>query len=408
MRPNWSGNFHKAALLAAALTMAGCAAKPLPIDGGQWNTHKGDYARTNLSAGKISVPLTIGWDKDLSTFRLLRPHPKEELSSPAIANGRLYAGSADNVLYARDLASGKVYWTFNTFSPIDAPPTVTEDRVYFGTSEGIMRSLDLDGKLLWQFQARSEILSSPVVKDGKVFFSSADDRLHALSAATGERLWSYSRGTYKTVTPRVYASPALSVRGNLIHLFSDGTVVCLSSDTGKEVWVRKVVKEFDASVPPRRTPLADSGAVYLIDDNEAVIALSEDNGEVKGIYNTIKASDFVIPDSRSIVIAGDGQVMAIDRTTGAQLWKTPLSRGEVVSVASAGGYLFVLSNFKRAPFGIEWFAKDRGHIEAIRLSDGVSSWSREFDSTLSADASSAYERLALITNDGQLTVLEPK
>lgn len=390
------------------MAFTGCASGQLPADGGQWSTYKGDYARMNLSQAKTSVPLIVAWDKDVSEFKLLRPHPKEELSSPAIANGRLYAGSAANVLYATDLASGKVYWKFNASSPIEAPPTVTPDRVYFGSADGLMRALDLDGKLIWQYQARSEVLSSPVVKDGKVFFSSSDDRIHALDAATGERLWTYSRGVYKTVTPRLYASPALTANGNLIHLFSDGAVVCVSAGTGKEVWTKKMVKEFNESVPPRRTPLADSGAVYLIDGSGAVVALSEETGDVKGIYNTIKAKDFVIPDSRSIIIAGEEQVMAIDRTTGAQLWQTRLAHGPVASTASSGAYMFVLSNFKKAPLGIEWFAKDRGHIEAIRLSDGVASWSREFDSTLSAEASSAYERLALITNDGQLTVLGPK
>lgn len=408
MRLNWSGKFHKAALLIAAFAIAGCAAKPLPVEEGQWNTYQNDFARTNISSGRIELPLIIGWDKDVSDIRFLRPFPKEQLSSPAIAKGRLYAGSTNSRFYAADLASGKVYWTFNAGYPIEAPPTVTEEMVCFGTSGGVMRCLDLDGKLLWQFQARSEILSSPVVKDGKVFFSSSDDRIYALSASTGERLWTYSRGTFKTVTPRVYASPALSAKGNLLHLFSDGVIVCVSAETGKEVWTRKAVKEFEEAVPPRRTPLADSGMVYVIDGNAAVLALSEETGDVKGIYNTIKAKDFIVPDSRSVVIAGEGQAIAIDRSTGALLWKTELEHGPVSSVFSAGGYLFVLSNFKKAPLGIDFFAKDKGHIEAISLSDGKIAWGKAFDSSISADASSALERVALITNDGALTVFEPK
>lgn len=408
MRLNWSGNLHKAALLVAAFAIAGCAAKPLPVEEDQWNTYQGDYARTNMSSGKISLPLIVGWDKDVSDFGFLRPFPKEELSSPAIAKGRLYAGSTDNRLYATDLATGKAYWTFNSKYPVEAPPTVTDDRVCFGTSDGIMRCLDLEGKLLWQFQARSEILSSPVIKDGKLYFSSSDDRLYGLNASTGERLWTYSRGTFKTVTPRVYASPALSWKGNLLNLFSDGTLVCLSAETGKEIWTKKAVKEFEDPVPPRRTPLVDSGTVYVIDGNAAVLALSEDTGEVKGIYNTIKAKDFIVPDSRSIVIAGEAEAMAIDRTTGALLWKTGLEHGPVNSIFSAGGYLFVLSNFKKAPLGIDYFAKDKGYMEALSLSDGKRAWGRALDSSVSADASSSLERVALITNDGALTVFSPK
>lgn len=408
MRVNSSKKYLKAALAFCALAVAGCASSPLPVEDSKWNTHLGDYARTNISAGKAGLPLVIGWDKDVSDFKFLRPFPKEQLSSPAIYKGRLYAGSTNGYFYAADLASGKTYWKFNAKAPIEAAPTVTDDKVCFGASDGVMRCLDLEGKLLWEFQARSEILSAPVVKDGRVLFSSSDDRIHSLNGETGERLWSYSRGTYKTVTPRVYASPALSDKGNIFHLFSDGTTVCVSAGSGKEVWSKKVIKEFEDPLPPRRTPLVDSGTVYIIDGNQAVTALEEETGEVKGIYNIIKATDLVVPDSRSIVVAGEGQAIALDRSTGALLWKTELGHGPVSSVFSAGGYLFILSNFKKAPFGIDFFAKDKGYMEAIKLSDGSIAWGKPLDSSITADASSAFERVALITNDGKLTVFEPK
>jgi outer membrane protein assembly factor BamB len=408
MRVNWSKRFLKAALLVSGFAIAGCAANQLPVEDSKWNTHLGDYARTNISAGKAALPLVIGWDRDVSDFKIFRPFPKEQLSSPAIHKGRLYAGSANGHFYATDLASGKVYWEFNAKAPIEAAPTVTDDKVCFGASDGKMRCLDLEGRLLWEFQARSEILSAPIVSGDKVLFSSSDDRIHALNAAKGERLWTYSRGTYKTVTPRVYASPALSGKGNLFYLFSDGVVVSVSAETGKELWSKKAVKEFDEAAPPRRTPLVDSGTVYVIDDNQAVMALSEETGEVKGIYNIIKATDFVVPDSRAIVIAGEGQAIALDRSTGALLWKTGLSHGPVSSVFSAGDYLFVLSNFKKAPFGIDYLAKDKGYMEALKLSDGTIAWGRPLDSSITADASTSLERVALITNDGELTVFEPK
>jgi len=408
MRVNWSKRFLKAALLISAFAIAGCAANQLPVEESKWDTHLGDYARTNVSTGKVALPLVIGWDRDVSDFRFFRPFPKEQLSSPAIYKGSLYAGSANGYFYASDLASGKVYWKFNAKAPIEAAPTVTDEKVCFGASDGKMRCLDLEGKLLWEFQARSEILSAPIIKDGKVLFSSSDDRIHALNAANGVRLWTYSRGTYKTVTPRVYASPALSEKGNLFYLFSDGTVVSVSAESGKELWSKKAVKEFEELLPPRRTPLVDSGTVYIIDDNQAVMALSEETGEVKGIYNIIKATDLVVPDSRSIVMAGEGQAIALDRSTGALLWKTTLSHGPVSSVFSAGGFLFVLSNFKKAPLGIDFFAKDKGYMEAVKLSDGSIAWGRPLDSSITADASTSFERVALITNDGKLTVFEPK
>lgn len=408
MPANWSKRYLNTALLISALALSGCAGKPLPEQGSKWNTHLGNYGRTNVSSGNIVLPLAIGWSKDVSELTFFKPFPAEQLSSPAIHEGRLYAGAANGYFYAADLSSGKIFWKLKVKSPIDASPTVADGMACFGASDGVMRCMDLDGKLLWEYQARSEILSAPVVSGGRVFFSSSDDRLHALDARTGERLWTYSRGIYKTVTPRLYASPALTENGNLVHLFSDGVVASVSAETGKELWTKKVVKEFEEATPPRRSPLSASGTVYVIDGNRAVMALSEATGEVKGIYNIIKASDMVLAGARSIVIAGEGEAVAIDRTSGAVLWRTPLERGPVSSVFSAGGYLFVLSNFKKAPFGIDYFAKDMGHIEAISLADGKSAWGRELGSSVAADASTSFERVALITNDGKLAVFVPK
>jgi hypothetical protein len=47
-------------------------------------------------------------------------------------------------------------------------------------------------------------------------------------------------------------------------------------------------------------------------------------------------------------------------------------------------------------------------MEALKLSDGTIAWGRPLDSSITADASTSLERVALITNDGELTVFEPK
>ena len=279
--------------------------------------------------------------------------------------------------------------------------------VCFGSSDGAMRCFDDAGKLLWQFQSRSEILSSPVVKDGRLYFNSSDDRAYALDAKTGERLWTYNRGTFKSVSPRIYGSPAFS-NGRLYFLFSDGVVVSIEAATGREVWSKKVVSDFSRAGKWRRTPLVEHGYVYVIDGNDAVLALSEESGEVKGIYNLLKARDFILPDARTIVIAGETQLVATDRLSGAILWKRDVSTGTLSSVFASGENLFVLSNFRKTPLGLDFLASYRGNIEAMSIKDGTTAWTVRLDSSISANASSAYSRVALLTDKGEITVFEPK
>ena len=402
MKRNWA----KITVLISFVALAGCAGKPLTSTG-PWATQLYNDARTNRSQAGAGLPLAVSWDKDVSEFRLLRPFPKEELSAPALSGGLLYIGATNDKFYAVDLRSGRVKWKYDAGHPLEAAPSITEGMVCFGSSDGAMRCFDDAGKLLWQFQSRSEILSSPVVKDGRLYFNSSDDRAYALDAKTGERLWTYNRGTFKSVSPRIYGSPAFS-NGRLYFLFSDGVVVSIEAATGREVWSKKVVSDFSRAGKWRRTPLVEHGYVYVIDGNDAVLALSEESGEVKGIYNLLKARDFILPDARTIVIAGETQLVATDRLSGAILWKRDVSTGTLSSVFASGENLFVLSNFRKTPLGLDFLASYRGNIEAMSIKDGTTAWTVRLDSSISANASSAYSRVALLTDKGEITVFEPK
>lgn len=397
----------KSGLVAAALILTGCAGQaPAPADYKAWNTFSYNDARTNISPDKLMLPLAVSWTDDISSFRLLPPFPKEELSSPAISNGALYTGSTDERFYSYDLKSGKVLWKFNAKYPLEAPPTVAGDLVCFGSADGIMRCFNnKTGKQLWEYQAKSEILSSPIIKEDKLFFSSSDDRVYALSLSTGEKLWSYARANFSMVSPRIYGSPAFA--DNRVYMFfSDGFLTSLSADNGKELWAKKVVKDFNTTRLLRRTPLIDNGTVYIIDENNAVQALNQETGEVKGIYNIIKAYDFIVPDKSSIVIAGSEQIAAIDRLSGTVLWKKDIAYSPVSTIFAADDLLFVLSNYKHTPLGMEFLSKTKGYIQALRLKDGEVVWEEKLKSSSTANASAAEAKVAILTDKGILEVFK--
>ncbi len=402
MLRNFSRKYIKAAF--ALLLLSGCAAPKAALEHKDWPIYLYSGSRANISEVKLTLPLVMKWDKDISAFNLFKAYPKEQLSVPVVSGGALYTGSTNEGFYTVDFDSGNVLWRFDAGYPLEAPATVEGPFVFFGSSDGYLRCLDrASGKELWRFRARSEILSSPVVRDGRVYFSSSDDRVYALGASNGEKLWSFNRGTLQTVTPRIYASPAYS-NGRLYLFFSDGSIVCLSAENGKEVWSRKVVKKFDSAQQTRRTPLVSYGTVYVIDDNNAVQALSEETGEVKGIYNIIKAYDIIAPDKSRLVIAGISQIVSIDRITGATLWKKELRYSPLSSVFASDDVLFAVSNQKVTPFGWEFLSSRNGYMQAFDLKDGSTLWESGLSSSITANASAGDSGVALLTDKGLLTV----
>ncbi len=410
MPRNFSSKFTAEVLIAsfAAFLFSGCAAKmPSEQAHAPWNTFLFNEQRTNVSPERLRLPFVLSWAKDLSTIRFLKPYPEEQLSTPALSKGVLYVGSTNKSFYSYDLYKGKFLWRFDARNPLEASPAVTENLVCFGSAGGVLRCLDKkDGHEKWRFQAKSEITSAPVAKGDRIYFSSSDDRFYALSLSTGEKIWSYYRSAFQTVTPRMTASPAYS-DDKIYNLFSDGVIVCLAADSGKELWNKKVVKNFDSPQKTRRTPLVHDGTVFVIDDNNDIIALSGETGDVKGTYNIIKAYDFIVIDRRTLIIAGADQVVALDTVTGSILWKKEL-KYRPSSVFAADDFLFVLSNYGSAPFNIGFLMKTMGHIQALRLKDGVEAWAAKLDYSVTSNASTSEDHIALLTNEGALEVFSVK
>jgi outer membrane protein assembly factor BamB len=66
-------------------------------------------------------------------------------SSPAVAGGVVYAGSADGNLYALDAATGARLWSAATGGSVYASPAVTNGTVYVGSTDGNVYAYDLAG-----------------------------------------------------------------------------------------------------------------------------------------------------------------------------------------------------------------------------------------------------------------------
>ena len=65
--------------------------------------------------------------------------------------------------------------------------------VFVGTADGVLRALDIrSGKELWNFTAKSIINSAPLVAGSLLYAGALDRTLYCLDSETGKELWRYT------------------------------------------------------------------------------------------------------------------------------------------------------------------------------------------------------------------------
>lgn len=189
------------------------------------------------------------------------------VSTPAVASdGTVYVGSQNGGVYALT-AAGALKWKFVPAEGggFAASPAVGSDgTIYIGSSLGYFYAIRSAGTQKWRAIAGGYVASSAAVTASAVYFGCRDNKLHAVSPATGAQLWTYDVGTYIDSSPAagsdggvcfastggvvysvnpsgelrwrydtgssVYSSPAVGPAGALFVGAANGTLYCFSAD----------------------------------------------------------------------------------------------------------------------------------------------------------------------------------
>ena len=147
---------------------------------------------------------------------------REPTSSPAVANGVMYlayhTSSGDNGVVALDARTGALIGRFGPVFGIQSSPAVTNDAMYVGAEDGNLYAWNINTRaLMWTFPTGTGyLISSPAVANGVVYFGSwwSDNSVYALDASTGAVLWKYTTGD------AIDSSPA--VANGMVYIASGG------------------------------------------------------------------------------------------------------------------------------------------------------------------------------------------
>jgi outer membrane protein assembly factor BamB len=151
-------------------------------------------------------------------------------ASPAVADGRVYAGHYGGVLLCADAATGKILWEYandERNAAFMSAPALASDRVLIGGRDGRLHAVErTSGKRLWTFRGRGDFDASPIVWGDLVAAATTRGMLYLVRLADGEEVWSHDLGA------GIEASPAVA-DGRLVLACSDGRLVAFGRADGK-------------------------------------------------------------------------------------------------------------------------------------------------------------------------------
>ena len=235
--------------------------------------------------------------------------------------------------------------------------------------------------LKWKFHTDGQVVSSPAVVGDTVYVGSNDRNLYAVSLTDGTLKWKF-----KTES-RVSSSPAVA-DGVVYFLSYDGNFYAVDAATGKAKWKfategerRFAAKHIHGAQPKGETmpdpfdfylssPAVENGTVYFGSGDGNVYALDATSGQLKWKFKTgdvVHASP-AVADGAVFVGSWDSYFYALDAATGTEKWR--FKTGEDPEIHNQVG----IQSSAVVADGVVYFGCRDSNLYALDANTGAKKW----------------------------------
>lgn len=252
--------------------------------------------------------------------------------NPAVSGDLVIAADRRGLVRAFNRVDGKPAWQVDLRSQLNQSTgwfarggddlrisgglTSNARHVVLGTERGLVFALNVaDGSTAWSAAVGGEVLSDPAIGEGKVIVKTAAGTIYAFDENNGTQLW-------RVVTE----VPALSIRGTSAPVIANGGAL-FGTATGKLTVV-----------------VLENGLQAW----EARLAIPKGATELQRIIDS--DSKPVVLGNLAYSVAFNGQLSAVELSTGRVVWAREYSSFQNIAIAS--GRIFV-SDYNDSVFGLE-------------------------------------------------------
>ncbi len=337
-----------------------------------WNTYHGDNALRGVAQGALPDTLAIRW-----RFKTAAPVRETPVSDGeriffATCEGQIFATDfTGQQMWTRELPTGAVQNGVAERERIDAPLAYFDGMLLVGTMRGALYALDADsGGEKWHAQIEGSIMGTPNYlppkageQSGRVYLiGRGDGVLYCLDAGSGAILW------HSEPIARCDGSP--SVSPDAVAFGScDAALHVFSPDTGKILW--NIAIDEDSQIAGGVA--IDGASMFSGCRSGKILHADAKTGQIVWVNKDNDAEAFATPAITAawvVACSSDGNVMGLDRATGALRWKFD-TKGDPYSPVIVADRVVVAAD---------------GTLFLLRLADGVVLWSQKVGDEITAPA----------------------
>lgn len=289
---------------------------------------------------------------------------------PAVAGNIVYAAGASGQITGFDVASGGQVARMEAGQRISGGVGGGDGMVLAGTGTGEVLAFDRNGKQLWKSQLSGEVLAPPAAQGGVVVVRTGDGRVFGLDAGSGKRKWIYQRST-PALSVRSHAGVVVE-RGAVFAGFAGGRLAAIALATGNVGWEGVVAlprgaTELERVADVTSLPVLDERQVCAVALQGRVACFDAARGTTIWSRDLSSFAGMDI-DARYLYVTDDkNAVIALDKTSGASIWKQDKLAGRGVSAPLAFGRYVVVGDYQGY---VHFLAREDGSFAARIATDG--------------------------------------